>query len=348
MKTYTRPWDTARVVERAVGDRRDGEPHEWHGPSLPDLDDWARDQQFDYFVPDIINGMSFSRGRDGKQVEYRLEGGGRSVEQAVAEAVARDDLFNGRDRYPRVDDAVRDWMEDVWHDITMHGRAIHEIASLLLASPPNAAEPLAERFHGFALLRVNPREVGRRWGRWGRFVHHTSEVDQRERGLPRHVRLTDDRFAVFTLSGELGQTVREAVSGLRGRGVGSVLTVAPWSHPELYALGYTLSDHSAARDAVIARATRETGWFGRGQFSEHITGHYLVRRTIRQGRFTTRLRSEMLAHLNRILARQADRLGARVEIVVDNAFGVADYDEAERRLDSGKCTFREAQSVIGG
>ena len=102
------------------------------------------------------------------------------------------------------------------------------------------------------------------------------------------------------------------------------------------------------QDAVVARATRETGWYGRGQFDEHITGHYLVRSTIRQGRFGARLRGALLDHLNDILARQAALLGARVEITALHAFDEADYDEAERRLDSGDYTFREVREAIGG
>ena len=234
MKTYTRTWDADRVVERAVGDRRDGEPRVWRGPSLPDPDDWARDQQFEWFVTDIINRMTFSSGRGGKRVEYRLEGGDREVERRVAEAVVPDTPFHGRDRYARIDDAVNDWMKQTWYDVARHGRAVHEIAPLLPADALEAGEPV-----GFALIRVDPRDIGRRWGRWGGLVHRTSEVDRRERGLPQRVRLDSERFAVFTLPDDLNRIVREAVSGLRGRGVGSVLTVAPWSHPEQYELGYS-------------------------------------------------------------------------------------------------------------
>ena len=344
MTTYTVPWDDGRVAERAVGDRRDGEPRVWRGPSLPTFDEWSRDHQFDFFVEDLANGMAFAPTKSGDRVEYRQEEGDRELAARIAEAVAPDDLINGRWRQGRVHDSVRDWMRQAWYDTARYGHAVHEVAPLVSRNSEGSSSPPL----GVALFRVDPREVGHRWGRWGgRLVHRTSRIDQRERGLPPSVPLDGPRFAVYTAPDRLGKTLRDTVSGLRNPALGSVLTVAPWSHPDLYRLGYSIRDHNAVRDVLLAQATRETGWYGRGQFNEHATGHYMVRRRLRERRFTARLRDSFLAHLNAALNGSSRRLGGQARIVAPDTYAAADYDEAERMLDSGDHTFREVWARVG-
>ena len=342
MTTYTVPWDETRTAERATGHRRDDDPQVWPVPSLPEFDEWARDQQFDFFVEDVANTMAFAPTRDGERVSYQIEQEDRDLAGRIAEAVAPDDWINGRWRHGSVDDSVRDWMRQAWYDVARYGHAVYEVSPLL---PQDLETPGP---HGVALFRIDPREVGPQRGRWGGpLVHRTSTVDQRDHGLPPQVLLDTERFEVYTLDGDLGQAVHEAVAGLRGPEVGSVLSVAPWSHPDLYQLGYSLGSHSAVRDAVLARATRDTGWYGRGQFGEHVTGHYGVRRRVRERRFTSQLRDRFLDLLNATLAGAVERLGGVGTVVSPGTFTAADYDDAERMLDSGNHTFREVWARVG-
>jgi hypothetical protein len=345
MKTYTQAWDTDRVVERATGSRHEKGSDFRHGPSPPLFDDWAPDYQHDFFVDDMKNTLFYRQGRDGQEIEYQIERGDSEVVQRVVEAVAVRDQFNQRPGSVPLSRAVREWIGESWSDVARHGRAIHEVAPIRNLNETRDRDAS----YGVAIIRIDPKSVGPRWG-WlgGGLVQWTSSIDQREHGLNRMIRLKNDRFAIFRLPGAMEGQVQEAVNALRGKDVGGVgFSVAPWSRPDLYELGYKLDDHSAIRDAVIARGTRETGWIARGQFEKRITSHYLVRRQIREGRFATALESALLAHLNSVLANQANQIGANVTIRAKNAFTLQDHDEAERLLDEGSRSFREIMGRVG-
>lgn len=345
MKTYTQAWDSDRVVERATSSRRDKGSDLRRGPSLPLFNDLAKEYQHDFFVEDIKNTVFYRQGRNRQRIEYQIERENSEVIRRVVEAIAERDWSNQRFGSMPLSRVVRAWIGESWSDIARHGRAIHEVAPLRnLDKTRDGDGP-----HGVAIIRIDPKSVGPRWG-WlgGELVQWTSSIDQREHGLDRLIRLRKERFIVFRLPGTLEEQVQEAGNALRGKDVGSVgLSVAPWSRPDLYELGYQLDDHSAVRDAVIARGTRKMGWYGRGQFDKRITSHYLIRRQIREGRFATALENALLDHLNSILANQANRIGAKVTIRAKNAFTLQNYDEAERLLDEGSRSFREIMDRVG-
>lgn len=319
-----------RVLQRVAG---------VYPSERPKRDDDAlivRDHDFHMFVEDVGNRITYARGV--AEVGYTLEGADFEGERALAKAISP----VGRER-AGLARAVQAWMARCWSDLAWFGLAVYEVARIVRVSEEGERIP-----DGFRLFRVDPRQVGRRWGWAGApWWQLTSERDRSELGLGNRVRLDDAWFAVMELPADLAKVMREASRGLRGGATGAVGRINPWSHGDHYAAGYRLGEHDETRKALMARVTRETGWSGRGGFNDRVTSHYLVRRTIRTARFSLRLRMALVDLLNGLLVGPAASHHTGGAVRVQKELDLAEIDAAELALDRGSASFRSISKRVG-
>lgn len=292
------------------------------------------------FEEDIRNRIHYGQGIEKKEIEVVLHSSSSTVDSSIARGLAPRRHSN----YSALRHSLRDFLTTCFGDFFYHGIAIHEIAYEHERKKGQLEPP-----DQFRLIRVDPQSVRPRWWRFGKLVQRTSHEDQSELGLPKYIPIQGERFLIARLPNDLGTPLQQAVDGLNGTALHEVLSTFPlWEKPSVRQTGaYNFDEHTATRRAVIAGATREIGWIGRGELNEDANGHYLVRRQIRFERYVAKLRRFLISHLNNALERLGSTIGFDAEVELQNAPQPSDYDEAEQALEEGAKSLREIMSDIG-
>jgi hypothetical protein len=320
-----------RVLERVAS------PHpfadqEQHGQSEVALEN----NEEHMLLEDLRNRMLHGRGLEGKKVEPVLASGSAGGRSDIARGLSSKS-------HSTLGYAIQEFFRVCFADLASHEIAIHEIAYERERTNDGLEPP-----DQFRLFRVDPRSIQRRWWKFEERVQYSSQQDRSEYGLSKYIPIRGDRFLVAQLPKNLNRPLQKAREGVSGADSHEVLTAFPsWERPEIRESGaYSLDEHTATREAVIARATRKIGWTGRGTFNEDASGHYLLRRRVQFERYVAALRLFLVEHLNHALEKAGSVIGIDAEVKLENAPEPSDYDEVERALEEGTKPFREILPLL--
>jgi hypothetical protein len=224
---------------------------------------------------------------------------GEDVTELAAEALTRE-RSSGRNRAEPLVDAIRDFGEECIRHMLMFGEAAYE---LVLCSPDEVG-----RWRRFDLRLIHPY-----WRRLGRHYHYMAAVGEETEG--RTVTLPPESVIVFRLEPPARRReVADAVAVLRAA---SGLTTAA-TELMMSGVGFDLTQHRRAEEAILARATRTIGWTGRDAYMHDALEPYRTIRELRFRLFQAELRTMVLSGVQEALNRAGRSLGFAATIHVSS------------------------------
>jgi hypothetical protein len=111
----------------------------------------------------------------------------------------------------------------------------------------------------------------------------------------------------------------------------------------------TAFDYTSFRqyqETEVLRETKQSGWLGRGLYSEKMTEYYYVNRYLRFKRSQIELRDYILALTNDFLGGLESHGIPRVRLAVEGLPSLSDIDLVSRELEAGKISFKETMDKV--
>lgn len=268
--------------------------------------------------------------RNGSKITVEITPANTDVEEKLSAALdATSQGFHHRD----LGGALSEFLRLTATEVFLAGRAVFEI--VYLRSEPNTPN------ESFELVKLNSRQIFRRWSRWYQYVPtHIA----REQNVAKRIPLPSKNIAVFTLPGHLKRRVAKAMESLSATSTHRLHDLALKAHSGQ--LPYDFTTHERSMGLALAEAVREIGWTARGTFADKVTSYYSLRQNLRFKLFVLEVREALLAQLNLLLERIGTVLGWTAQLSVSGMTTRLVLEQALNQLASGKKPFIEIMDEI--
>lgn len=266
-------------------------------------------------LEDASRAFPYRRFDEAFKVNLVGQGTDESLRRSVARALDRERYGNGGS-HAVLEDAIRDFAEECIPHVLMFGEAAYE---LVLWDPDDQGS-----WRAFDLALIHPY-----WRRLGRHMHFAASMD----GGPGQVhRLAADSVVLFRLEPrrrrrEVDATVSVLAKASSISTAATTLTMTDKHHD--------FRTHTAAEEALLARATRSIGWTGRGLFTKNALEPYRAIRDLRFASFHAELRSMIVTGINEALHLAGKRLGFTAAIDIEGVSTDAQIRDAIGLIRSG-------------
>jgi hypothetical protein len=233
--------------------------------------------------------------------------------------------------------AFSEWGRYCTAALLRDGEAVYEIAYVLASK---GGDPV-----GFRVIPVAAGSIVRRFGRRVTYLQRIPEgatlrtfslEDRDPTPSKSEIALDSSRMVRVILPRSL-RHARDAAVGLvsLGENLYPDFFIPKPDLPPSQQVPFDYAVYRRTQEAAVAAVTRESGWYGRGSFNDHMTEFYSMMRRVRFERMLCGLRDLLFVTANEILDRVGSQLQFKARFTPQGLPTVADVSEVEAALTAG-------------
>lgn len=225
----------------------------------------------------------------------------------------------------RLDDCFRDYLESaLW--FLAQGDLYLEIE--YFREPGGEGRPVA-----FRVEFLHPELVTRRFGRYRYRIPIATEGDGEVRWSSES--LDRDCLVAISLPRSLRRDVVRALRAIRASDQDLRVTSEFVTGEHGRDTGFDFSAYQRISHDIVLRATRATGWDGRGLLTEGLLDPAKVWRALQFARLVVKLREVALDGLQEAINRAGEKMGFTAELVLSRVLTLDDLARMENDLQAG-------------
>lgn len=287
------------------------------------------------FIEDLYSGIMPWKEIATQQIDARLNPQSSEVERLVIQALPSQWRI-GQSLY----DTIKNFVTESTHVIASTGEVYYEIV-YLRETKTNAI--VAFRLHLLPIGIIKkkrkvyrqyiPREVAKEYGLTKNYVDIPKD-------LIIHIRIPKEIVDIKKYKRILNHLKELSTTSLPPNF--AINEILQTSTKNMYSSDY----FHRVNDLILARITKEIGWFARSLLDKRAMQFYSVLRFLRFHKFKAKLRQTIISAINDALTQAGKELGFSAEIEISGVLTVDDIEELIDALMHGKMEFSDIYKHI--